>query len=103
MYHMPFKDKAVKALYDQRRYQSNLEFIREYKLEHGCKDCGYREHFAGLEFDHLGEKYKNVSELLNGTRERLMREIEKCDVVCGTCHNIRTWSRRVDKRLSSVV
>ena len=27
------------------------------------------------------------------TLKRIQEEIEKCDVVCATCHRIRTWNR----------
>lgn len=65
-------------------------------------DCGYNEHHAGLEFDHRDGKYKNVSAMLSGTLARLVSEIEKCDVVCGTCHNIRSYNRKLGGRVRAV-
>lgn len=69
--------------------------IRDYKLELGCKDCGYNEHFAALDFDHLGDKEYNIAELSRRgwCWERILREIEKCEVVCSNCHRIRTYKR----------
>lgn len=57
-------------------------------------DCGWNEHHAGLEFDHREDKYLNVPAMTNYSREKLLAEIAKCDVVCGTCHNMRTWNRK---------
>ena len=91
---MPYKDKAVKKAYDRARYEINLGLMRKHKVESGCMDCGYNAHHAGLEYDHVRGKYKNVAAMLSGTTERLFAEIAKCDVVCGTCHNIRSFNRK---------
>jgi thymidine kinase len=91
---MPYKDKEVHKQYRQQRYLENQDFIRVYKLEKGCYDCGYKKHHAGLEFDHREDKFRNVTHMLTYSRSKLLEEIAKCDVVCGTCHNIRTWIRK---------
>jgi hypothetical protein len=91
---MPYKDKEFHRQYRIDRYLANQEFIRQYKLERGCVVCGYNEHHAGLEFDHISDKYKNVTAMLNYSKEKLLAEIAKCEVVCGTHHNIRTFERR---------
>lgn len=91
---MPYKSKESKRAYDAARFQANLRIMREYKVQAGCADCGYREHHAGLEFDHIGEKKHNVSALLNRTTTAMFEEISKCEVVCGTCHNIRSFERK---------
>lgn len=65
-----------------------------WKLEQGCADCGYAEDPVGLDFDHVrGVKLHNI-----GSRKislnLLVEEIEKCDVVCATCHRVRTANRK---------
>ncbi len=68
------------------------EFIRNYKLEKGCADCGYKEHHAALDFDHIdGEKELNVCNAKSISQAK--NEIEKCEVVCANCHRIRTFER----------
>ena len=70
-------------------------FVRQYKLEHGCTDCGYKEHYAALSFDHLPGTVK-VRDIKSGQQlgwEALLEEIAKCEVVCFNCHMIRTWKR----------
>jgi Zn ribbon nucleic-acid-binding protein len=91
---MPYKDKEVHRQYRIKRYNDTVEWIRNYKVEQGCFDCGYNEHHAGLEFDHREEKDKNVPAMASYSRAKLLSEIAKCDVVCGTCHNIRTYNRK---------
>jgi hypothetical protein len=71
------------------------EWIGTIKLERGCMDCGYREHAAALEFDHVrGEKVDHVARMSGRPRAVVLEEIEKCDVVCANCHRVRTEERR---------
>lgn len=58
-----------------------------------CVDCGYNNHPAALEFDHLGDKEFNIGNILLGSVEQLKRELSKCELVCATCHRIRTSNR----------
>lgn len=75
---------------------TNRARIDEYKLAHGCADCGYREHAVALDLDHRpGEgKTEDVSQLASRAWERIEAELMKCDVVCANCHRVRT-ARRV--------
>jgi hypothetical protein len=71
--------------------------IRRYldavKMASGCVDCGYREHPAALDFDHVrGEKKHLVS--ASKSIAQADAEIAKCEVRCSNCHRIRTWERR---------
>ena len=45
-----------------------------------------------LQFDHLGDKRKNVSYMLLGgfTWATIQIEIAKCDIRCGNCHRRKT-------------
>lgn len=56
-----------------------------------CVDCGISD-IRVLEFDHVrGDKVANISAMLgSASRERLLQEIAKCDIVCANCHRIRT-------------
>lgn len=71
------------------------EFLRRYKVDKGCTDCGYNKHWAALDFDHLPGTVK-VRDIRSGQSfgwVALLAEIAKCDVVCANCHRIRTVSR----------
>lgn len=61
-----------------------------------CADCGRVCRYFALDYDHRdpGQKIKCVSELTGYTKETLLAEIDKCDLVCATCHRYRTFERR---------
>lgn len=65
------------------------------KLEAGCADCSYNKDPVALDFDHVrGEKVANIRKLTqSASMERILEEIEKCEVVCSNCHRIRTVER----------
>ena len=68
------------------------DWLDKYKLARGCADCGYDEHPAGLDFDHVtGTKKMNLSSVksLGAAYE----EAKKCEVVCANCHRVRTAIR----------
>lgn len=81
----------------QRNYARDLRkklsvMINEYKLSTGCAKCGYNEHPAALEFDHIipvkseKKRYgvrnkKEYFELINDLNVQ---------VLCSNCHSIKT-------------
>lgn len=91
---MPYNSKEKTNAFFRRRYRDNQEFVQKYKIKSGCVDCGYNKHHAGLEFDHIfPRKRGTVSSLLGRSLKVIKEEIKMCEVVCGTCHGIRTWER----------
>ena len=95
---MPYKDPEDRRRFDNERYKRNVLFVRSYKVEQGCVDCGYNEHHAGLEFDHLGPRLRGtVAAQLGKSMKCILEEIERCEVVCRTCHGIRTWTRNGER------
>lgn len=74
----------------------NREYVDIYLKNHSCVDCGNSD-IRVLEFDHVrGQKETNVSNIIrNGWKlERLISEIEKCEIRCCNCHRIVTIKRR---------
>ena len=71
----------------------NLQIIREIK-NNPCVDCGQRYPFYVMHFDHLRDKKQLISRMTTYSTEDLLREIEKCEVVCANCHAERTWQRK---------
>ena len=70
----------------------NRQEIYDYLLRHPCIDCGERDVLV-LEFDHRDPalKWKGVGVLVMTKRwQRVLAEIEKCDVRCVNCHRRRT-------------
>lgn len=68
------------------RKQLTQEYI-DYKKTLSCRDCGDTRYWC-LTFHHLDPSVKEtaVSNLYNYSRERLMKEINKCVVLCHNCH-----------------
>ena len=78
------RDKAYRA-----RKRAILDRLKTIK---GCAQCGYREHAYGLQFDHIDPKTKEFAIAGNVAIgwNKIRQEIKKCQVLCGTCHNIKT-------------
>jgi len=95
--HRTHKRPESSDAYKKRRLVEHKEMLNAYKLEKGCVVCGYNAHFAALEFDHLPENVKREtvgSMLFRSSWKAIMREVDKCEVVCANCHRIRTYNRR---------
>lgn len=62
-----------------------------------CADCGGRWHPMVMEFDHLPGTEKELTLGLAHRKKwgvkKILAEIAKCEVVCPTCHRIRTYRR----------
>ena len=60
-----------------------------------CADCGIDD-WRVLEFDHRDRKLKkfNLADSTQYSIKKVKEEIEKCDIVCANCHNIRTIEQR---------
>lgn len=76
---------------------SELAFVLAYLKQHPCVDCGERD-ITVLQFDHVDPATKDddVSALIRRRvgRDRILREIQKCEVRCGNCHRRRTFRQR---------
>lgn len=56
-----------------------------------CVECGVRFHPAAMDFHHRDRSQKDLkytawSYVLK--HDELLREVEKCDVICANCHRI---------------
>lgn len=107
---MPYKDitkrraahkryylKNVKLYLDKntRRKKELAEFVISLKQK-PCADCGIQYPPYVMDFDHRDKKLKlaSVSKMISyhmSSKEKILKEIEKCDLVCANCHRIRTY------------
>lgn len=81
--------------------RERIEFLRAYKIERGCMDCGYADHWCALDLDHRpGEikLYEPATLKAVPSWEAIHAELAKCDVVCANCHRIRTNQRPAANR-----
>lgn len=88
-----YRDNLKKMASAERR--EIRTWIGAIKLKAGCADCGYRKYAEALDFDHLRDKTHDVGGMCNArfSKERILLEIGKCEVVCANCHRHRTWLR----------
>lgn len=77
-----------------RQKQQFKKRLVEIKEASGCVDCGIKNHIV-LDFDHLRDKKYNVSRMIHDgfSWKSILKEINKCEVVCANCHRIRTHNR----------
>jgi hypothetical protein len=79
------------------RYEEKMRAMILAAKDRPCADCGGRWHPMVMEFDHLPGTSKLIN--LGDCRarkfglKRILEEIAKCEVVCPTCHRIRTLRR----------
>ncbi len=76
------------------------QLIAQYKLDQGCAICGYKGHPDALDFDHLPgtDKKAAVSQMYRAAWTEVMKEIEKCQILCANCHRIISAQRIRDKQ-----
>jgi len=59
-----------------------------------CLDCQRTLPSVAMDFDHVhGEKLEGISQMWSWSREKVLVEIEKCELVCANCHRERTVQR----------
>ena len=77
-----------------RQKQQFKKKLSDLKSSLGCFDCGENNHIV-LDFDHLRDKKYNVSRMVHDgfSWKAILKEVEKCQVVCANCHRIRTYNR----------
>lgn len=105
--HAKYSKKHYKAnsnKYKERAALSNgtlrirsRDWVRLYKKDKPCVDCGVSFHHAAMDFDHTGtDKKAGIAVLAarGASVVSLLSEIAKCDLVCANCHRIRTYKRR---------
>jgi hypothetical protein len=105
------EDAERKRAYQRAHYHANKEAWRRKRMRYESKirdlilsakdrpyaDCGGRWPPIVMEFDHLPGTEKRAN-LGDGKARKfgwrtLQAEIAKCEVVCPTCHRIRTLRR----------
>ena len=79
-----------------RRQAATVEFLRELRNV-PCADCGGRFEGYQMDFDHRDSNTKSFN-LCAGraalkSREQILAEAAKCDVLCANCHRVRTRDR----------
>ncbi len=83
-----------KARSDRLAY---VQWLDSLKANTPCADCGQIYPSFVMEWDHLPGTVKTLvlGEARNGAygRQRILKEIAKCELVCANCHRVRTFTR----------
>lgn len=86
-----YKNKA--KVRNKKTKDENYDKLYEYLRSHPCVECGEDEIIL-LEFDHIStvDKVDAVTELVRGAYSwaAVQKEIDKCRVLCLSCHRRRT-------------
>jgi hypothetical protein len=84
----PYNRMKGREYYKARRLK-----MLEYLSSHPCVDCGEKDPII-LEFDHRDPKTKIMAVgtmfALNRPWNKIMQEVDKCDVRCANCHKRKT-------------
>lgn len=91
------RDKERQKESQKRQRDRNKVHMARYLKEHPCVDCGEGD-LRVLTFDHLPEfdKKFDIGRAVSGSTrawDSILKEIEKCEVVCANCHMKRTGER----------
>ena len=75
------------------KYIEFREKMNKYKAN-PCTDCGDCFPPVAMDFDHVhGEKVKEVSAMWSWSFDKVLIELDKCELVCANCHRTRTKHR----------
>ena len=81
----------------KNRRREMRQFIQEQKVGGCCKHCGNTD-IRVLDFHHAdrGSKEASVDTMLKQgwSKERILRELVKCELLCANCHRIHHWEER---------
>lgn len=89
---MPYKDPQVQSDWQNKRRRRKVEFIWSLKNK-PCQDCGGSFHPAVMQWDHTRDKFRDISKMVLYSKEKILKEIAKCELVCANCHAMRTFKR----------
>ena len=107
------KCNAIKVKEHRRRNLSKLEISRisrqqaitQIKAEAHCVRCGawFPNNPEVMDFDHTQDKKFNISQVDGRSVQEIIKEMEKCQLLCANCHRIITRQRRdgIDESLDT--
>lgn len=96
-YYAENREKHLKVIglrRDAERLKTR-QYLYAYLKKHSCVDCG-ESRPATLDFDHVrGQKSFGISSAVGShSLNKIIKEMQKCEVRCANCHRIKTASER---------
>jgi transcription elongation factor Elf1 len=118
---MPSKDPEKNKLYRRTWYYKNKErarnktnerklkirrWLQELKSTLQCKGCG-ENRIACLDFHHRNPTEKDMS-IVKAVEnawsiQRILKEIEKCEVLCSNCHRYLHWLEKQGRSIPAII
>ena len=86
-----YRDSNKDKIYEKRDLRRDVNQIKifNYFKDHPCVICGESDPII-LDFDHLNNKHKNISDMKYQSWKTIEKEIAKCQVLCSNCHRRKT-------------
>ena len=93
-----YKENKERAKAQKKKFRAErIAWFQEYKTKQGCRQCG-ASHPAVLDCHHIdpSEKEFVLSSALrrDWSKERILKELAKCDILCANCHRIHHWNEK---------
>lgn len=90
-----------KSCWNKRTAQAGKNNVQKLKSHYGgkCCKCGYNKCVDALEFHHLDPSTKefHLGEARGYSLDKLMKEMDKCILVCRNCHAELHYDMKLDK------
>lgn len=105
--HWHKKKKQPNTYHSQtkRAFKRKLDFIN--KLGGACSICGYNTNIAALEFNHIDPSTKlfgiDSRKISNTNIQDLLKEVEKCELLCSNCHREHHYKEMDMKNVKKVL
>lgn len=101
---------ACFTTYNNKHYQDNITHKRSLATKKNrerkdraieylggrCQDCSGIYHRCAYDFHHIGDKDMNPSAALAGSWEKALKELDKCVLLCASCHRVRHFGEDED-------
>lgn len=95
------KRKEYNLQVSKARRKKNLQLVQAEKMRRGCFCCGYKEDPCALDFDHLNpdQKHAGVGKMMTHSFDKILNEMNKCQLLCANCHRIKTHNPKKFKTM----
>lgn len=96
---MKYNESGYSTKSNLKRHLKGRAFISRVKLKYGCSMCGYKKHYAALQFHHVDPKTKRgaVGHMTTCPIKTIKKEMRKCVILCANCHAEETERARLSK------